>query len=76
MLAKISKEYNIEQFIHLSALGIENADKSIRLETSKGKFDDVDIKKVVSQIHESGINVMANYIYGLPGDTEETIKKT
>ena len=58
------------------ALGIENADKSIRLETSKGKFDDVDIKKVVSQIHESGINVMANYIYGLPGDNLDTIKKT
>lgn len=58
------------------ALGIENADKSIRLETSKGKFDDVDIKKVVSQIHESGINVMANYIYGLPGDNLNTIKNT
>jgi len=58
------------------ALGIENADKSIRLETSKGKFDEVDIKKVVSQIHNSGINVMANYIYGLPGDNLDTINKT
>ena len=58
------------------ALGIESADKSIRLEVSKGKFEDVDVKKVINSVHESDINVMANYIYGLPGDTKETIKKT
>ena len=58
------------------ALGIESGDKSIRLEVSKGKFEDVDVKKVINKVHEADINVMANYIYGLPGDTEETIKKT
>ena len=58
------------------ALGIESGDKSIRLEVSKGKFEDVDVKKVISRVHEADINVMANYIYGLPGDTEETINKT
>ena len=58
------------------ALGIESGDKSIRLEVSKGKFEDVDVKKVISKVHEADINVMANYIYGLPGDTSETIKKT
>ena len=58
------------------ALGIESGDKSIRLEVSKGKFEDVDVKKVISKVHDADINVMANYIYGLPGDTEETIKKT
>jgi anaerobic magnesium-protoporphyrin IX monomethyl ester cyclase len=57
-------------------LGIESGDKNIRLEISKGKFEDVDVQKVVEQIHSSGINVMANYIYGLPGDTKETIEKT
>ena len=58
------------------ALGIESGDKSIRLEVSKGKFEDVDVKKVISKVHDADINVMANYIYGLPGDTEETIKRT
>ena len=58
------------------ALGIESGDKSIRLEVSKGKFEDVDVKKVINKVHEADINVMANYIYGLPGDTAETIKKT
>ena len=58
------------------ALGIESGDKSVRLEVSKGKFEDVDVKKVINKVHEADINVMANYIYGLPGDTAETIEKT
>ncbi len=58
------------------ALGIESGDKSVRLEVDKGKFEDVDVRKVINKIHESDINVMANYIYGLPGDTRETVEKT
>ena len=57
-------------------LGIESGDKSIRLEVSKGKFEDVDINKVIEQVHNSDIEVMANYIFGLPGDTKESIQKT
>ncbi|HJO77207.1 MAG TPA: radical SAM protein [Pelagibacteraceae bacterium] len=57
-------------------LGIESGDKKVRLEVAKGKFDDVNIEKVINQVHDSGIEVMANYIYGLPGDTKETIEKT
>jgi radical SAM superfamily enzyme YgiQ (UPF0313 family) len=60
------------------ALGIESANREIRLEVSKGKFQDVDISKVVKQIHEADIEVMANYIVGLPGekrtDMEATLK--
>ena len=56
--------------------GIESGDKSVRLEVDKGKFEDVDVRKVINKIHESDINVMANYIYGLPGDTRETVEKT
>jgi anaerobic magnesium-protoporphyrin IX monomethyl ester cyclase len=58
------------------ALGIESADRIVRLEVDKGKFEDVDVKKVIEKVHEADINVMANYIYGLPGDTKETIQKT
>lgn len=58
------------------ALGIESADKRVRLEVSKGKFEDVDIQHVINQVHESGLEVMANYIFGLPGDTIETMQKT
>jgi len=57
-------------------LGIESGDKSVRLEVAKGKFEDVDVKEVIKKVHEADINVMANYIFGLPGDTRETMKKT
>jgi radical SAM superfamily enzyme YgiQ (UPF0313 family) len=58
------------------ALGIESADKTVRLEVSKGKFEDVDIRKVIQQVHDADIEVMANYIFGLPGDTKESMQKT
>jgi radical SAM superfamily enzyme YgiQ (UPF0313 family) len=57
-------------------LGIESGDKKVRLEVSKGKFEDVDIHKVIAQVHSAGIEVMANFIVGLPGDTHETMEKT
>ena len=57
-------------------LGIESGDKNVRLEVSKGKFEDVDVSKVIDQIHSSGIQVMANYIFGLPGDTIDSMSKT
>jgi radical SAM superfamily enzyme YgiQ (UPF0313 family) len=58
------------------ALGIESGDKDVRLEVSKGKFEDVDISQVIQQVHKADIEVMANYIFGLPGDTEESMQKT
>ena len=57
-------------------LGIESGDKKVRLEVSKGRFEDVDVKEVIKKVHQAGIDVMANYIFGLPGDDERTIKKT
>ena len=57
-------------------LGIESAEKSVRPEISKGKFEDVDVKEVIKKVHEADIKVMANYIFGLPGDTKSTMKKT
>lgn len=57
-------------------LGIESGDRHVRLEVAKGKFEDVDVRKIVKAVHEANIDVMANYIYGLPGDTKETIQKT
>jgi radical SAM superfamily enzyme YgiQ (UPF0313 family) len=58
------------------ALGIESSSRDVRLEISKGKFKDVDIKKVIDYVHDAGIEVMANYIFGLPGDTRESMQQT
>lgn len=57
-------------------LGIESADRKVRLEISKGKFEDVDIKKVIQYVHDADIEVMANYIVGLPGENRELMQKT
>ncbi len=57
-------------------LGIESGAKNIRLEVSKGKFEDVDVKRIVKQVHDADIEIMANYIFGLPGDDEKSINKT
>ena len=57
-------------------LGIESAERKVRLEISKGKFEDVDIKKVIQYVHEADIEVMANYIVGLPGENRELMQKT
>lgn len=58
------------------ALGIESAERTVRLEISKGQFEDVDIKKVINYVHEAGIEVMANYIAGLPGENEDLMQAT
>lgn len=57
-------------------LGIESSEKKVRLEVSKGKFEDVDIVKVVKQVEEAGIDVLANYIFGLPGEDLVTMQST
>lgn len=58
------------------ALGIESSNKKVRLEVTKGKFEDVDVEKVVRQIEDVGIQVIANYMFGLPGETLDTMKNT
>lgn len=57
-------------------LGIESGNKKIRLEISKGKFEDVDVREVIKRLHSNDIEVMANYIFGLPGDDKESMKAT
>ena len=57
-------------------LGIESGDKQVRLEVSKGKFEDVNIREVIKNVHDADIEVMANYIFGLPKDSKTTMEKT
>jgi len=54
-------------------LGIESGDKNVRLEVTKGKFEDVDIREVVRMVHDADIEIIGNYLFGLPGDTYETM---
>jgi anaerobic magnesium-protoporphyrin IX monomethyl ester cyclase len=58
------------------ALGIENANRNIRLKNSKGKFEDMHISDVVKKVHDEDIEIIANYMFGMPGDTMETMQQT
>lgn len=57
------------------ALGIESASERVRQDSSKG-FDGSKIRVGVEQIRANGINVGANYIFGLPEDDHESMQAT
>lgn len=57
-------------------LGVEAANQTIRREVSKGSFEEVDIREVVRSVQQAGINVGANYIFGFPDDTLESMQQT
>jgi hypothetical protein len=57
-------------------LGIENPSNTIRKEVHKDSFKEVKIIDIINSIRNSGINVAANYIFGLPEETHESMKFT
>ena len=58
------------------ALGIESGSKHVRDGVEKGRFGSVEIVKTVKNIQAAGINVIGNYIFGLPDDTRESMQET
>lgn len=62
--------------VHWLALGIESSDQAIRKEITKGTYQETNIRDIVKQITNSGISVIANYIFGLPDDNYESMGKT
>lgn len=58
------------------ALGIESGNTTVRKDVVKGKFTEVNIKDLVKEIQDAGINVIGNYIFGLPEDNLETMQET
>lgn len=57
------------------AIGIESADNEIL--KSAGKNETIEqIDNAVNILHEAGIMSRGNFIFGLPGETRETMEKT
>ena len=56
--------------------GIESGDEKVRQLNSKKGYDDLGIKTGVKRMQDSGINVLGNYVFGIKGETEESMKKT
>lgn len=62
--------------INWFCLGIEAGNQTVRREVSKGSFQDINIRSVVGNVRDSGINVISNFIVGFPDDTMETMRQT
>jgi radical SAM superfamily enzyme YgiQ (UPF0313 family) len=58
------------------ALGIESGSKHVRDGVEKGRFGSLDIVRTVKDIQSAGINVIGNYIFGLPDDTHASMRET
>jgi len=57
-------------------VGIEAGNREIRREVSKGSFKIDDISEIVRLMQSYGINVGANYIFGFPDDTLDSMNQT
>jgi radical SAM superfamily enzyme YgiQ (UPF0313 family) len=60
---------------HWLAFGIEAASERVRVDVQKG-FDQDDIFRTIGKVREAGINVIGNYIFGLPEDDLATMQAT
>ena len=58
------------------ALGIESSSKHVRDGVVKGRFDNYDIESIVKKVRDMGFYVGANYIFGLPDDTLDSMQET
>jgi len=57
-------------------LGIESGSQHVRDGVEKGRFGESDILRTVKRIKDHGIHVAANYIFGLPDDTPDSMQDT
>jgi radical SAM superfamily enzyme YgiQ (UPF0313 family) len=57
------------------AFGVEAASERVRDDVSKG-FDQSDIAGTLGKVRAAGINVIANYIFGLPEDDQDSMQAT
>lgn len=62
--------------INWLGLGIENPNTVLRKYVHKDSFKEVRINDVMTDMRNAGINIGANYIFGLPMDTAESMQET
>jgi radical SAM superfamily enzyme YgiQ (UPF0313 family) len=56
--------------------GIESASEHVREGMTKGRFGEGAIRKAVAMTHDAGINVLGNFMFGLPRDDFDTMRLT
>jgi radical SAM superfamily enzyme YgiQ (UPF0313 family) len=60
---------------HWLAFGIEAGAERVRSDVDKG-FDQEEVYDVIGKVRAAGINVIGNYIFGLPEDDLDTMQAT
>lgn len=58
------------------AFGIESGDATVRAGSNKRLGFAEDIEGVIAEVRKRGIHVIANYIFGLPGETAQSMAAT
>ena len=58
------------------ALGIESINQNVLQNVSKGQYTYERIKNTINMIHNAGIEVIANYMFGLPEDNLDSMQET
>ena len=62
--------------INWLCLGIEASNQKIRREISKGSYEETDVRQVCKEIQDAGINLLANFIFGLPDEDIKSMEDT
>ena len=57
-------------------IGIETGSQAIRDNVYKGQYTETNVKEVVDMAKGAGISICDNYMFGLPGDTVDTMRET
>ena len=58
------------------ALGIEAGAQTVRITSSKGSFKDTNVRDICKKIEAYNINIISNFIVGLPNDSYITMLET
>jgi radical SAM superfamily enzyme YgiQ (UPF0313 family) len=56
--------------------GFESGNQAIRDKVHKGQYSQRRVEDAVKITHEAGLSVLANFMFGLPGDTLESMRDT
>ena len=68
MLAKMKRAG-----INWLAYGFESACEDVRRQSGK-KFADSRARRAIDMTRDAGVNIIANFMFGLPGETEDSMK--
>ncbi len=65
-----------EAGINWICIGIESGNREIRKKYGKGDATNEEIIELVGIMQRAGINVLGNFMFGFPEDTEDTMQET